>query len=352
MAAGPEDDGTVVRGPADRRIDAVNGPGLLQITIQAVIDRRLATRLEVLHIEDRLVANAADEGERPTVRRGRRPDRAAGAGDEFADLAGLAIEALDHIDLAVRVLAVVEGLAGCGVITEVEVTAVRREGRFAGILLLGATLGQLHALATRAVVHPHLAGPERAARGEMLSTHDKLAVRRPVGLVQQTEALVADLGRVRPVAVHHPDVVAAAAVRGEGDLTAVRRIFGLHVPGDAAGDDPGLAARDRHHIDVAQQVEDDFTSVGTDVQRHPGAFGDVQRNIARRSGRSLDVPFGLVLIVRRHGVDGRSRLRDRRGLRRGLGQNRRGECQHRYSRQQGTFHQPTPGFPTSSEADV
>ncbi len=68
LAAGPEDDGAVVGGPADRRIDAVDGPGLLQVTVERIVDRRLAAGVQILHIQDRLVANAADEGERAPVR--------------------------------------------------------------------------------------------------------------------------------------------------------------------------------------------------------------------------------------------------------------------------------------------
>ena len=40
VAARPEDDGLVVRGPADARIDPVDGPGFLQVAVQPVMDRR------------------------------------------------------------------------------------------------------------------------------------------------------------------------------------------------------------------------------------------------------------------------------------------------------------------------
>src|SRR5690606_27289586 len=256
LAAGPDDDGAVVRGPAEARIDAVNGPGLLHIAIQGVVDRRLAPGLQVHDVERRLVAIAAHEGQGLAVRRGGGAHRAARTGDEGLDLARLAIQATDHIELGVGVLGVVEDAARRGVVAEVHIAAVGREGGLARILLLGAALGQLHAAAAaRAVVHPHLAGAQRARGGEVLAADDELAVGRPGRGVQKADGLVRHLTRVGAVAVHDPQVVAARAVRGEGDEAAVRRIARLHVPGDARGDGARLAAGDRHHIDVAQQVE-------------------------------------------------------------------------------------------------
>ena len=184
--------------------------------------------------ERRLVADAPDERERLAVGRRRRTDRAARAGDEALDLAGLAVEALDDVDLPVRVLVVLEDRAGRDVVAEVEVLAVRREHRLAGVLLVGALLRQLQAVAAAAVIEPHLAGAEGALGGEVLAADEVLAVGRPGRLVEQAERLLRDLLRIRAVAVHDPEVVAAAAVGGERDPLAVRRVARLHVPGDAA----------------------------------------------------------------------------------------------------------------------
>jgi len=247
-----------------------------------------------------------------------------------------AIQAPDHIDLGVRVLGIVEDAAGRGIIAEIDIAAVGREGGLARVLLLGAALGQLHAAAAAAVVHPHLARAQRARRGEVLAADDELAVRRPVGLGQQAEGLIGHLSGVRTVAIHDPQVVAAAPIRGEGDGAAVRRIFGLHVPGDARGDGAGLAAGDRHDIDVAQKVEDDLAAVRADVQRHPGALGDVDGRIMRRAWRVLDIPFRL---FRRRGR-GRCRIADRRVLR----ERREGHGQGRDGGQQTTFHE-SPQYP-------
>src|SRR5690606_29779798 len=94
-------------------------------------------------------------------------------------------------------------------------------------------------------------------------------------------------------------VFAAATVRGEGDEPAVRRIARLHVPGDARSDGAGFAAADGHHIDVAQQVEDDLAAVRADVDSHPGAFIDVDVDVALgAAGRVLHIPFGRGRRVR------------------------------------------------------
>uniref|UniRef100_A0A0N4Z8I7 LigA n=1 Tax=Parastrongyloides trichosuri TaxID=131310 RepID=A0A0N4Z8I7_PARTI len=336
LAARPEDDALVVRGPAHRRIDAVDGPGFLQVAVQGVVDRGLATRFEVHDVEDGLVPVAPDEGQGLAVGRGGGANRTARAGDEGRDLARLAIQATDHIDLGVRVLGIFELAARRGVVAEVEVAAIGREGGFARVLLLGAALGQLHAAAAGAVVHPHLARAQRARRGEVLAADDELAVRRPVGLGQQAEGLVRHLFGVGAVAIHDPQVVAAAPVRGEGDGAAVRRIFGLHVPGHARGDGAGLAAADGHDIDVAQQVENDLAAVRADVQRHPGALGDVDGGVVRRARRVLDVPLRLV----RRGRGGRRRIAGRCVLR----ERREGHGQGRDGGQQTALHgkPPTP----------
>src|SRR5262249_55222456 len=103
LAARPQHDRLVVRRPRNPRVDAVDGPGLLHVALEAVPERPLDPRLEVFHEERRLVADAADEGEGLSVGRGRRADRAAGPGHEVVDAAGLAVEAPDDVDLPVRI---------------------------------------------------------------------------------------------------------------------------------------------------------------------------------------------------------------------------------------------------------
>ena len=55
----------------------------------------------------------------------------------------------------------------------------------------------------------------------------------------------------------------------------------------------GAAAADRHHVDVAEQVEDDPLAVRADVHVHPRAFGRVERQLRRRPEVGGDVPLLL-----------------------------------------------------------
>src|SRR3546814_18046767 len=77
------------------------------------------------------------------------------------------------------------------------------------------------------MVHPHLAGAERATGGEMLLSDEELAVGRPARMIEQAEILLRDLALVAAVAVHQPDIVAARAVGDEGDALAAGREAGL-----------------------------------------------------------------------------------------------------------------------------
>src|SRR5256885_15944963 len=62
----------------------------------------------------------------------------------------------------------VTGVQTCAlpIFAVVEVAAVRRERRLAGVLLLGPLLGELQSLTTRPVIDPHLARAEGALGGE------------------------------------------------------------------------------------------------------------------------------------------------------------------------------------------
>src|SRR5687767_10898160 len=113
----------------------------------------------------------------------------------------------------------------------------------------------------------------------MLARGDVAAVRAPGRVVEQLERLAGDGAGAGAVGVHHPDIVAATAIRGEGDQPAVGGETRLHVERQA-GSDPGrAAAADRHGVDVAEQVEGDSAAVGANVDVHPGAFGDVDRHL-------------------------------------------------------------------------
>src|SRR6185295_5233275 len=111
LAAGPEDEGLRIRRPRHVRIDAVDRPGLLEVAIQAVPDRPDLARAGIGDVQHALAPDPPDERERLAIGRGGRPDRAAGTGEEGLGLAGLPVEAVDDVDLAVRILVVVEGVA-------------------------------------------------------------------------------------------------------------------------------------------------------------------------------------------------------------------------------------------------
>ena len=154
------------------------------------------------------------------------------------------------------------------------------------------------------MVEPDLAGAERALRREMLARGDILAVGAPGRRVEQAEGLARDRPRARAVGVHHPDIVAAAAVRGEGDQPPVGREARLHVEGEARADPRRPPAGDRHGVDVAEQVEGDRPPVRADVDVHPGALVDVDRHLAQaRARRRVDVP-GRRLARRRRRARG------------------------------------------------
>ncbi len=298
LAAGPEDDACAVRSPGHVGIDPGHRPGFLHVLVERIVDLALLARDEVLHIELGPGPLAADEGDLPAVRRRRRPDRAAGAGDDCRGLAGIEFVALDVEQVGVRILRILEGGAGGDVAGEINGLAVGRVDGLAQLLLvlLVGLLDQRNAAAAGDVVEPDLAGAERAPGGEMLLGGDEAAVRAPRRLVEEPEILLGQLALVRAVDVHDPDIVAAAAVRGEGDAAAVGRETRLLLVGEAFGDPGRSAAGDRQGVNVAEQVEGDEAPVAGNVDVHPGAVVDVYGNLPRgHARRGVDVPFGRLV---------------------------------------------------------
>src|SRR5947208_6304355 len=112
------------------------------------------------------------------------------------------------------------------------------------------------------MIEPHLARAERSRRGEVLARNDIVSIGGPLRAVQQPEALLRDRPWARSVAVHYPDVVAAAAVGRESDLASARGVARLHVPRVAGRNRVRLAAGNRHYVDVPQHVEYDLPPVG------------------------------------------------------------------------------------------
>src|SRR5260370_40856344 len=99
------------------------------------------------------------------------------------------------------------------------------------------------------MVQPDLAGPEGAARGEVLAAGHVLAVGSPGRAVEQTERLFAERLQIAAVALHHPEIVAAPAIAGERDRAPLRPEARLHVPGHAAGERLRLPALHRDAVE-------------------------------------------------------------------------------------------------------
>ncbi len=299
LALRPHHELAAVRRPAERRVHAVDRPGFLQVALEAFEDRTLLPGRQV-HREERAPAvQAPHERERLAVRRRHRADRAARAGHEGLDRPSLQVQALDRVDLPPRVAVVLVGAAGRGVLGEVEVAGVRREGRLAEVLLPVRLLVECYPLAAAAVVEPDLAGAEAARAGVVLARGDVLAARMPDRVVDEAEVLLRHLRGVLAVRVHRPDVVAAAGVAQVGDPLAVGREARLHLPRDRVREARGFPALDRQRVEVAEQVEDERPTVGAHVDAHPRPAARVDRDRSRFARRRVHVPlfFRLRLVL-------------------------------------------------------
>ena len=207
--------------PAEARVDALDRPRLLQVALEALPEGPLHAGREVLHEERALAVEPAHERERLAVGRRHRAHRTARAGHERLDPSVLEVEPLDRVDLAARVTVVLVRPTRRGVLREVDVARVGREGRLAEVLLPVRLLVEGDSLAAAPVVEPDLARAEAARAGEVLARGDVLAARVPDGVVDQAEVFLRHLLRVLAVGVHHPHVVAARGVAQVGDALAV-----------------------------------------------------------------------------------------------------------------------------------
>ena len=258
------------------------------------MDPAFLAGLEVLDVKFRAGLFAADKGEPLAIGRWLGPHRAAGAGHDRLHLPRLEIIALDREQLVVRILRIFEDRAGRGVAREIDMLATGRIDRFAQFLLmlLIGLLDQRHAATARDVIDPDLTRAERTAGGEMLARDDEAAIGAPSRLGKETEILPGHLSLVGAIEVHHPDILAAAAIGGEGDAPAIGRETRLHVEREPLGNAPGRAARNIHGVDITQQIEGDRPAIGADIDIHPGAFGHVDRDLT--DGRALgrvDIPL-------------------------------------------------------------
>ncbi len=195
-------------------------------------------------------------------------------------------------------MACVRGRFARGVL-KINVAAVGRNGRPVGVLLVFAA-DNFQSFAAVAVVEPDSGRRARFQSGCYgVPRHKNIsAVGGPYRFVH-TEIFVFDNGvRIRAVGVHDPEIVLAAAICDEGDVFSVGRKAGVGVECYAAllREAFGVAACYRHAVDVREKVEDDPFAVGRNVNGHPGAFGSVEGDVARRATCERGVPlfFGLV----------------------------------------------------------
>ncbi|MND91274.1 hypothetical protein D3C80_833890 [compost metagenome] len=262
--------------------------------------------LQVSNEQPRLTAFTTDEGQPPTVRRRRRPRRAARSAGDANALARRHVVALDDEDFLVGVLGVFEDRAGRHVPTEVEAASVRGEGDLAQFLLVGCVRGldQRRALTAVHVVHPDLAGPQATSGRAVLAGYDIATVRAPgCAADQEIVLLEGQLATVRSIDIHEPQVLGAAAVRGEDDPAAIRREARLMLDRHPLGDARGRPARHGHQVEIAQKVEQHGLAVRADVHVHPCALGHIDRDLLGRHCRRRDVPCDRIS----DGIGGRGR---------------------------------------------
>ena len=128
----------------------------------------------------------------------------------------------------------------------------------------------------------------------MPAGEDVVAVGRPRRAVDEPAPLARHLFRVLPLRIHRPDVPQPVTVARERDALAVGAEARLHVEGGPARD-PCRRRRprssDRHHVDVAEQIEDHLPAVGADVEVHPRAFGGVEGDLLGRPEVRVHVPL-------------------------------------------------------------
>ena len=176
LALAPDHDRLAVGRPRVLRVEAVDRPRFLQVLVEAIEDRPVAAGRQVADVELAAEADAADVRERLAVGADARRDRAALDRHRRPLASGVQVAADDRVDGAVRVLVVFEVLPGRDVLAVIEVAAVGRDGRLAGVLLEAVLLGDLQAVGSGGVEHPDLAGAERALRHEVPAREDVAAV--------------------------------------------------------------------------------------------------------------------------------------------------------------------------------
>jgi hypothetical protein len=198
----------------------------------------------------------------------------------------------DDVDARVRIAIVLKAAAVGDVFREIEVAAIGRDSRFSCVLLPVAAVGELEPRSTSGVIHPHLAGTQRARVAKMLSPDEVLAIRRPCWIGYLTFALPRDLPKVAARCIHGPQILDAIAIAGERDAFPVRRPAWHGLERRARQNARSCASGERHCVDVAQQVEHERATIGRHVHRHPRAFGCREFHVATGAVLRHHIPPG------------------------------------------------------------
>ncbi len=298
LALRPDDYVLIARHPVEARVHPEDGPGFLLVFIESVPERVLFAGLQIVDKKNRLCAHPAHKSQLFAVIGHLRAAGTAGAGNNIFDDALLAVVSPHDENLAVGVFVVLEIAAGIHVLTEKDIAAVGRYRRFIDILLIIFAACKLQPLATTEVVHPQLAGTQRALGCVVLAGNDVLTVGHPDGVVEQAKTFLGDLTGIGAVGIHHPYIVATTCIAGEKYLFAIGAEAGLYLPGKPLAQQRCLAATDRQGVNVTQQVKRNGFTIGTHIQVHPGTFRKGEGNFLVRSRRVVDIPlwsFGVAL---------------------------------------------------------
>ena len=120
-------------------------------------------------------------------------------------------------------------------------------------------------------------------------------------------AVLADRRGTRAVGVGDPQVLDAGAIGQERDALAVGRPRRLALERQPAHDARGLAAADRHRVEIAQQVEEDRAPIGRHVDLHPGHLVGRKLDRFRRLQRETLDGLGIlglpILAAQRNEAD-------------------------------------------------
>ena len=286
--------------PGQVRVGAVGGAGVLPVAVEAGQQNPFLARGHVHEDEDGALHATVEIGELGAVGGRGRLKGAAGALDDDLGRPGGHVMGLDagaagRDDVGVEA----EGIGRLVLVLEEEAVGV---GQRAGAVD-GAVAGDQRLKAAGQVEGDQLAWDAVAD----CARKDPGAVSRPRWPMQIDVGPVGYGAEFARCPVEHLDLVAAAAVRREGDPLPVAAVSRGQVPGSPRGEGDGLAARDRHLVDRAEEVEDDGGAVGRDVDAHPCAFSGVEGEFANGAGVGFDGPRGLL------GVDGKAHHHCREG---------------------------------------